>query len=205
LGTVTEFFWNLVFATFVPILAPLIVFSLETSQLARLGALYGTADFFLALAVGVFHLAPHMGHHHPAGWIIAGVTLLIAIILFVSSCRKFWYHLWQYEQVVAKNKAEGMTVVSEVGRKCEFVVSFLLSFFLPILGTLIRIGCRRTLQSRFGAMKGLAWFLIILGAVTLAIPVLIGGLFLLQVSKLHFQRAIISASAASVNNNAANV
>jgi hypothetical protein len=204
LGTVTEFFWNLVFATFVPILAPLVVFSLETSQLARLGALYGTADFFLAVAIGAFHFAPHL--HHAAGWVVAGVTLLIAIILFASSCRRFWYHLWQYEQVVAKNKAEGMTVVSEVGRRCEFIVSFLLSFFLPILGTLIRIGCRRTLQSRFGAMKGLAWFLIILGAVTFGIPVLIGGLFLLQVSKLHFQRAIISASAAaSVNNNAANV
>jgi len=207
LGTVTEFFWNMLFATFVPIFAPLVVFSLETSQLARVGALYGTGDFFFALAAGIFrlaHSAPEL-HHRPAVWIVAAVSLLIALILFISACKRLFFYLWQYEQVVTKNKSEGETVVSDVGKRCEFVVSFLLSLFFPVIGTFLRVACRRTLQSRFGAMKGLAWFCIIIGALTGGIPVLVGGLFLHQFSKLHFQRAIISATAATSNNNASSV
>jgi hypothetical protein len=169
-----------------------------------LGAIYGTADFFFALAVGLFHVASWR-HHHAGIWIASSVILLISIILFLSACRRFWYHLWQYEQVVAKNKAEATPVVSEVGKRCEYVVSFILSFIFPVIGTVIRIGCRRTLQSRFGAINGLAWFLIVIGAVSAGIPFLVAGLFLLQVSKLHFQRAIISASAATAVNTATSV
>jgi len=200
LGSFSDFVSNLIFGLIAPVFAPLIVSAMETSELSKLGALYGTADFFFLLGVGLLHLGAM--HHH--AFIPAGIFLVISLILFIISCKKSCYYLWNYEQLITKNKSDAVPVYSEVGSCCERIVSFLISFFFPVIGTAIRICCRKSLESRFGAVKGLGWHLIIVGSVTFLFPLAILGLFIVQASKIHFQRAIITATH-KANNGASNV
>jgi len=203
IGTTSEFFWALVFGTFAPVFAPLITCLMETSKLARLGALYGTGNFFLVLGMGLLHMLRRHGHHdheddeeerkkHLLGFGIASVVL--GVILLLVACKKSWWIFYQHLQITKQKKDAAVfdTVVSQAGTKCSYYASFFISLFFPVIGTLIRTACNRTLQSRFGSVKGLAILLLALGAAKFP-PVALLGLTLGQVASVHFRRAIIIA------------
>jgi len=204
-GTFSEFFWNLLFGLVAPVFAPFFVCLMETSQSARLGTLYGTADFFVVLGMSLLHRMNrgddeeegghdrHENKHKMLGFGIA--TLVLGVILLVVACKKSWWMLYQnWQSLKEKKDAAAMdTVVSPAGTKCQYYVSFFISLVFPFIGTLIRVACNRSLHSRFGSFKGIAIFLFILGAVVLPFPLSVFGLVLSQVGAFHFRRAIILA------------
>jgi len=206
-GTFSEYLFSLVFGLFAPVFAPFFVCLMETSQSARLGALTGTADFFVVFGMTLLHFlrgsndAEEHGRHHVEenqkhkilGFGIA--SLVLGVILLVVACKKSWWMLYQNWQSQKEKKDAAVldTVVSEAGTRCSYYASFFISLFFPFIGTLIRVACNRTLHSRFGAMKGIAVALFILGAVVFPFPLSVFGLVLSQVAAYHFRRAIILA------------
>jgi len=190
LGKVQDFVFSLGFGTVLPIVGPLLIHAMETTQLSRIGSLYGSGDFFLVLSIFFFHRI-HSCHHAIIG---AVISLLFAIIFLVAGCRKSWRYLQRYQQAV-KNQDHGevFTVVSDLGSRCQFWLGFFLSFFLPVLGTALSLLCHPTLQKRFGAVKGFAIALIVFGSIHhCALPAILLGLWLVQFSTLHFRRAFLN-------------
>jgi len=192
LGNNTEFLATLIFSNLVPVASALIVFALESSQLARIGTLYGNGNFFLTLAIALIY----KGNHHLA-YVGAAFSLIAAIIFYVAGCKRWCGFLYAYQEYIEKNPAEKAAVVSEVGGKRDYWISFFVSLIIPLLGTLIRLWLNKTLQSRFGCLKGLAWHMIVFGVLSLQADggarVLL-GLLLLQFAAIHFRKAFVCAT-----------
>jgi hypothetical protein len=192
LGTYMDFLLGMGFGVIAPVFSTAVVFGMETSKISRLGNMFGTANAFMAIALFSFLL----GAHFP-GLIALGVIFLIAaIVMYVVTVRKFYRPFLCDYQGVIFSSAESVTVVSKVGERRDYWISFFFSFFLSVLGTLIRIFYNKSLQSRFGALKGLAWHLIIFGALFSFTDFgmhFLTGLILLQCTLLHFRRAFICA------------
>jgi len=197
LGETYEFVSSLFFSNLFPVVSALIVFALESSQLARIGALYGNGNFFLLLCAALVKL----GHHHHNAYIGAVLSLIAAIIFYVNGCRHKRFYLTSYQSYVESNPQEKAAVVSEVGTRKDYWISFFVSLIFPVVGTLIRICMNKTLFSRFGALKGMAWHFIIMGLLTLPSHhgnafLLAAGVLLLQFCALHFRKAFVCATGA---------
>jgi len=189
IGEFSHFLGGLVLGTFVPIVGPILIGAMETSQLAALGSFYGTVDLLFLISFGLFH----MGADHHGAYIAAGLFLLLSIILSFVGCCKTRRAMRAYETAVAKDPSIALPVISEEGKRCQYCVSAVLSFFLPIIATIPRVIFSRSLHSRFGSIKGLGWSFLVFGALT-GTPVALMGLYLIQVSNVHFRRALVCAS-----------
>ncbi len=67
-GTLTDFISSLLFSMVAPVFGPLLVFLMETSQLARIGSLYGFANFLLVLGMSLLHLMARNPRWHDEGY-----------------------------------------------------------------------------------------------------------------------------------------
>jgi len=204
LGNLTNFMQGLVFGAVAPILSLIGVFGFETSKLTRTGALFGNANFFLLFAAGLVSSVIRHGLN-PHIKLYALIPLFLGIIFVMVSKCSFRRFLYVYRTRTNKTESEEVKVVSEAGKCCSFLTGFLASLFFSLLGaSIVLIARRRNLRARFGAFAGLGVSLIIGGVVLLFVkgipPVLIGmGLFLIQISAVHFKRAIASALAKEGN------
>jgi len=192
LGTYMDFLLGMGFGVISPVFSTAVIFGMETSKISRLGNMFGTANAFTMAAVWCFLLAKY-AH----GLIALGImSLITAIVLYVVTVRKFYRPFLCDYQGANFASAEGVTVVSKAGERRDYWISFFFSFFLSVLGTLIRIFYNKSLQSRFGALKGLAIHLIVFGSIFCFTDFgihLLCGLVLLQCTLLHFRRAFICA------------
>lgn len=193
-GEFSHFLGGLALGTFFPIVGPILVGAMETSQLAGLGSFYGTLDILLVMSFAFLHAAPFT--HHGL-YIAGGIFLFISLIMALVGCCKTRRVLRAYETAVTKDPIVALPVISEEGKRCQYVVSCLISFFLPVIGTIPRVIFSRSLLSRFGSIKGLAWFFVVMGAWT-GTPILLPGLFMIQISNIHFRRALISVSTKNI-------
>jgi len=192
LGNNTEFLGTLIFSNFIPVVSALIVFVMESSQLARIGTLYGNGNFFLALAIGLLY---HLNHH--LATLGAVLSIIAAIIFYVVACKRWCGYLYAYQEYIEKNPAERASVVSEVGGRKDYWISFFVSLIFPLLGTLIRLWMNKTLQSRFGSLKGLAWHMLVFGVLSLGADGgarFFLGLLLLQFAAVHFRKTFVCAT-----------
>jgi len=187
-----DFLLGMGFGLIAPVFSTAVIFGMETSKISRLGNMFGTANIFAALALICF-VSARFAH----GLIALGIiSLIVAVVLYVVTLRKFYRPFLSDYQGVVFTSAEAVTVTSKIGEKKDFWISFFFSFFLSIIGTLIRIFYNKSLQSRFGALKGLAWHLIVFGGIFSFTDFgfhFLTGLVLLQCTLLHFRRAFICA------------
>jgi hypothetical protein len=192
LGTYYDFLLGMGFGVIAPIFSTAVIFGMETSKISRLGNMFGTANAFVLLATICFLFA-RFAH----GLIVLAILFLIAaIVMYVVTVRKFYRPFLCDYQGVVFSSPEAVTVISHPGERRDFWISFFFSFFLSVLGTLIRIFWNKSLQSRYGALLGLAIHLIVFGAIfsfTDAGMHLLTGLILLQCTLVHFKRAFVCA------------
>jgi len=134
-----------------------------------------------------------------------GHILIPALILFVLGLITFCIARRSFRRVLAvfatrqnKTDSEQVKVISEVGSCRHFVIGFLASFFFSFIGAALAIILgQKYLKTRYGAINGMAVHMIISGVILLILGVppapLLAGLFLIEISCVHFKRAIISA------------
>jgi len=198
-GTFMEFVGGLFFGLIMPFFS-LITFVFESSQLARLGVMFGTADFFLLTSVAMiqalFRYNQELGNSVFIVAIITVIFFFISVILLVKSTRQLWRFLAAYEATPNKQPHELVSVASPPGEKRDYIISCILSFLFPVLGSFIRLKVNNSLQSKYGIVKGLSWNWII-GGFLLGLLAngffLLFGLILLQCANVHFRRAYVCA------------
>jgi len=187
-----DFLLGMGFGVIAPVFSTAVIFGMETTKISRLGNMFGTANAFAFLALACFLLA-----RLAPGLIVLGIlSIITAIVLWVVTVRKFYRPFLCDYQGVAFSSPEAVKVTSKIGEKREFWISFFFSFFLSVIGTLIRIFYNKSLMSRFGALKGLAVHLIVFGAIFSFSDFgfhFLTGLVLLQCTLVHFRRAFICA------------
>jgi len=193
LGENYEFATSLLLSNIFPVISFLIIMAMESTQLSRIGTLYGNANFFLMAGIGALFYGSHMSY------IGGAILLLVSLVLYVVGLKYWCAFLFAYKQFTEANPAEKAKVVSDAGCRKDYWISFFISFFIPVLGSLIRIACNKSLQSRFGTLKGLAYHLIVFGALTFGADHgmrIILGLLLIQFSSTHFRKTLICATGA---------
>jgi len=197
LGNQTHFAANLAFGSLLPFFSLLVTFGMETSKLARLGVIFGHANFFFTLAAGILAYSRH--HHHGCGGGLIVPVIFGVIFLIVSLCH--WKRfVWTYATREKKTDDEVVKSSCVSGRCRDSVIGFLVSFIFPFIGTaIILIARRKVLRSRYGALLGFGFSLIVCGVHTAfhGVPpvALVAGLVLVQFSAVHFRRAIMWADA----------
>jgi len=198
LGTFQNFVVSVFFGTISPVLSILTMYGMETSKLSRNGVIFGTANAFFILASILLFFSRHdpgsISHFH----II--VPFLLGLIILIVAVKSFRHFLYIYTTRQNKTEEELVRVISQVGSCKEFLATFFLSLFIPVIGTSISlIARRRYLYGRYGALSGLGFFLVLAGVWCAFMghpPIsLVIGLFLMQFSFVHFRRAIICAQA----------
>jgi len=197
LGTLTDFVACLFFGFFVPITGPIAIFLLESSQLAKLGILLGNANamtWLVSLIVSAYSPWPSSD----TLWFWISLTLLIiAIILYTISI--FLWRRYSKEYVNQQAGTVNTKVLSPPGTILSFIFAMIISFFVPIIGPGAMIPFKE-LRPRFGAMFGMSCSFVCVGLATapaLKLDYVTGnaflfiGLPLLQITVVHFKRAII--------------
>jgi len=189
-GTTGNFVAGLLFGTVFPVFSWILVWGMETTKLTRLGVLFGTADFFLICAMGAVKMFVHAEEHR---FIILGVgiaLLVLSLILLIVGTKKSFCFLMSFE-----SSGKKMIINSEVGARRSKCISFVLSFFFSFVGAGLRVVFSRSLMSRFGTLKGFGFHLLVVGAVMPCnhLPVALLGLYIIQISNIHFRMALISA------------
>jgi len=195
LGNTTDFSTNLLFGSLFPVFSLLVTFGMETSKLARIGVTFGQLNFFVLFLAGIHH-AVLTGHEIPHSAFIA--SIIFSVIFFIASIKSWCRFSWIYRTRPNKTEDEKVKGISISGRCFHFWIGFLVSFFFGFLGAgIVLIARRNVLRARYGALFGLAVSFIVIGilmavkgfpAVLLAL-----GLFLAEISIVHFRRAIITA------------
>jgi len=195
-GTYQNFVQGLFFGTVSPLFSVLMMFGMETSKLSRVGTLFGTANNFLMLSSAMLWWS----HHHPEhfhfwGYVFLKIVGIIFLVIAVMSFRRFLY-IYRIRQ--EKTPEEKVKVISQIGCRKEFLITFFVSLFFPVIGTFIGLIARRNyLYGRYGALSGFGCFLLVVGILcsfTAHIPVpLFIGLFIVEFALVHFRRAIICA------------
>jgi len=199
LGSQTHFISSLVFGSLFPFVSLLAIFGMETSKLSRIGVLYGHANILFTAALAAITIAVH---HHNGHFlkIVLPITLVLAIIFLICAKKSFRRFLMVYKSRTNKKESELVPTISEVGTRRQFIIAAIISFILPVIGTLIMlIARRRYLKSRFGALFGFGLSGVIC-AIRIAIKraphvliVVLFGLMFLQILCVHFRRAILCA------------
>jgi len=182
LGDLNSFMKGLAFGTIAPIFSLLCTHGFETSKLTRLGSLFGNANFFLALALFAARIVGFF----------AFVPLIISFILLFIAKRSFWWFMSVYAK---RDESEKMKVVSEVGSCKHFALGLVASLLFCFLGAAIAlIAGRRYLKARHGVFIGLGINFVISSLFFFhGFAVMIAGLSLIQITTVHFRRAISSA------------
>jgi len=198
LGTFQNFVVSVIFGTLSPVLSILVMYGMETSKLSRSGVIFGTANSFFVLASILLFFSRHNPGEISTFHIV--IPFLLGLIILLVSIRFFRHFLYIYATRQNKTEEELVRVISQVGSCKEFLATFFLSLFIPVIGAAISIIVRRRyLYGRYGALSGLGLFLILVGVwcafmghppITLCI-----GLLLMEFSFVHFRRAIICAQA----------
>jgi len=188
LGNLTSFTFGVLSGTVLPFLSLMFVYGFESNRLARTGALYGHANFFILLAI--FSLR-HIG-------LLALLPFLIGLLFLVISRKSFTRFMFAYNTRQNKTADEEVVTVSQIGTPCKFVLAFLAALLLPIVGAPIAlIAGRKLLRSRCGAIAGLSVQLMVFGIIHIVhgLPpaLFLFGLILVEISSVHFRRAIASA------------
>jgi len=198
MGDFGAFLRGLLSGLFLPLVAALIVFAMETSTLARFGVTLGTGNAFLWL--GAYFIILGLFANASSLFIWSAIFFFaVAIATYIAS----WIVWKKYMLVYSSDAAEDvrLKVDSRLGYKCNYWTSFVISLVLPVVGTALMLMTNRTLYSRQGALMGLSYVFVVIGG--LCIPLysigyltgnlaLILGLVLMQCTFVHFRRAIES-------------
>jgi len=197
LGTQTDFILHNLLGIFLPFVSLLLSFGFETSKLSRVGVLFGNANFLFALAAGSVAMARHHHDGHFLKWALP-LTLIVGFIFLILAAKSWKRFRFIYQQRQNKKESELVNGVSLPGICRDTIIAAVVSIVFSLLGTvIILIAKRRSLRSRHGAFIGLSLHLIgagIFSAVKGSPPILLlVGMFLAQVSSVHFRRAIVCA------------
>jgi len=199
-GSFSHFITTLTVGTIAPVLSLLLVFGMETSKLARVGVVFGTANSFLIAAACIFAWIRHHGQEYQQSHVHLLVPLILGLVLLLIAVKCWKRTLYHYRNRQNKSEDELVKVISLPGTCCQYAVTFLVSLLIPLLGVVIcLIARRRYLFGRYGALSGFGAFLVIAGIVGTfhGIPPisLVAGLFVMQLSLVHFGRTIACAQA----------
>jgi len=193
LGTTTDFIANLIFGSLFPIFSLLVTLGMETSKLARIGVIFGQFNFFVLVLAAMRHIAQEHEIHH-----ILFIFPILSVIFFILSIKSWCRFSWIYRTRPNRTEDEKVKGISISGSCHHFWIGFLASFFLSLIGTaIVLIARRNVLRARYGALLGMASSFIAIGIFMAvqglpAIPLTL-GLFLAEISIVHFRRAIITA------------
>jgi len=193
LGETWEFVLSLLLSTMFPVVSAMMVFAMESTQMARIGTLYGNGNFFLLLAI---HLI-RVGVSHHALYAVVVLGFLAALILYIVGCKYWCSFLVAYKEYCEKHPEEKATATSDAGCRKDYWISFFISLIFPVIGTIIRMLFNKTLSGRFGGIKGIAWHFLITGAITAWMDQggrIIIGILLLQFASTHFRKVLVAAT-----------
>jgi len=209
LGDFGNFLRMLLLGFFCPIIGAIFVFALETTHLSRYGVTLGTANAFLwfgtafiSLDILFSRISENNQIFDRSGqillWVAAGF-LICAIVLYLVSISIWKKFIFLYRSDLAEDVR--VKVSSPLGTKCQCYGSFIISFFIPVLGSVLALIMSRSLYSRKGALMGFATIFTLIGLT--CVPTVIGyvtgnaaliiGVTLIECTYVHFKRAIASA------------
>jgi len=135
----------------------------------------------------------------------SGIYGLSAPFFFVSILLGIWVgllfnkYLRLYKVADPKERAAPL---ANIGRGSDFTAGFLMSFFLPVLGSGIIICVKNSVKCRYGSVVGLASMFLAFGVASSAFwflgfitgnPCLWVGLMMLECAIIHFERIIVSS------------
>jgi len=211
-GNMWGFVGSLSIGFIVPLISCIVIFAMETSHLSRIGVLLGNANAFIwvgTFLISVQRFVQDMSsvqydahtHHGDEGYVLfwfAVPLIFIGLAFYGISVRLFKKFVREY----SSEGAERMPVHSPAGHPRSFLIAFLVSFFLPIVGSAFVVLSTNNLRGRYGALAGMAAIMIAFGLMSVPIwifsfitgnPALLLGIALLECTIIHFRRAIISA------------
>jgi len=213
LGNFYKFFLGLTFGFFFPFIGVIILFATDALLLTRVGALIGTGNLLLfsgSLLLSLF--LENRAHPSAAGamfgeyrneLLYSSVPLIILAAAFFITARFQWkkYLLSLKEALL---RTERLPFKCEVGDVWRFMAGFGMSFFFPIIGSLLAlVSWSQYLQARFGVLAGLGSFFIVLGGASvffdysgliLGNSCLVFGVLLLECTIIHFGREIMKSN-----------
>jgi len=126
-------------------------------------------------------------------WPLVGIAvfvILTGILLLRSAAKSFATFLYDYSNAELESH-EAVHVTSALGSRRDYVISFLICTFFPMIGGAIRLWCNKSLYSKYGIMKGVACHFFLWGAFHSA--AFLPGLILLEIVDCHFKRALVCA------------
>jgi hypothetical protein len=196
-GTFQHFAVSLFFGTVAPLLSIIMAYGMETSSLSRIGVIFGTANSLFLATAGLIAWAIHDRGQHPV-LVHFGLPLVFGFIFLVIAMKSWRRFLYFYRTRETKAEEEKVRVISQTGSCTEFAITFFVSLILPVIGVLISIIARKnSLLGRYGALSGFGFCLIVLGVLCtfqgMPPAALALGLFIMELSLVHFRRAIVCA------------
>jgi len=130
---------------------------------------------------------------------ISAPFFFISILLGIWAGLLFKKYLRLYKVADPKERAAPL---ANIGRGSDFTAGFLMSFFLPVLGSGIIICVNKSVKCRYGSVVGLASMFLAFGVASSAFwflgfitgnPCLWVGLMMLECAIIHFERIIVSS------------
>jgi len=143
-------------------------------------------------------LQEHEQPHIPT-WAI--ITLFVlGLVMLVAAVKSFRRFLYIYGTRQNKTQEETVKVISQKGTCGEFMATFFVSLLFPFIGAFISIIVRRRyLYGRYGALSGFGFAFVATGVAFSfmgccpAPVVLFLGLIIMELSMVHFRRALMCA------------
>jgi hypothetical protein len=232
LGSLSHFIRNQLVGFFIPVLSSLFVFSLETPLLSKVGNLFGNFNAWLWLGAYFVSIARfdeanqycynnsyyYNGYYQydyscppytSPFYYISIPFWIISLVFFICSIISYRRYTAEFRKRIdstdAMRYAQG-----EKGCAGDFAIGFLVTLFIPVLGSAIVLACNRKYMARFGVALGLCVLFLVMGAVSIPFwylsfitgnPCLFLGLFMTEIVVLHFHRVfmVINASPSTQN------
>jgi len=192
LGSFQNFIVGVLFGSVSPVLSTIMMYGMETSKLSRIGVQFGTANVFLIISACLLCYPQHFGLFS------IFFTFILGLLILICALKSFRQFLYTYSIRQNKTEEELVKVVSQTGTCCEFAGTFFVSLVFPIIGTLVSIIVKRnSLLGRYGALSGLGFLFVVIGIFSSFSghppALLFFGLLVMEISLVHFRRALICA------------
>jgi len=217
MGSFNNFFQNLIFGFFIPLISLVVVFGLETPMLSRIGVVAGHVSIFLWLACYfvsfiMFFQEQNYYYYNDESYneqqaddrntqiIFLVISAVFAFLFFVTFIILMvqWRRFMKYFKTPEAAPERPQAFYSTLGTPVSFILSFAISCFLPFIGSVICLCVSRSIRSRFGAVLGLST-MIFFGGLGQAFapfsfftgnPMLFVGLIMVESTFVHFYRLI---------------
>jgi len=157
IGTWTNFLTCYVLGTFFPIVSHLFIFALHPTIIGRLGGAFSLANVLMGLGLQLWVCGALLN-----GYLLGGVWWFAPFCMCSFGAYVVALRIWKdYKESIQVCQPEDRPQIPpgmEVGTVSDYALAFLVSCFIPIMGSLLAILAKpRSLRVRYGTTSGLGY------------------------------------------------